>query len=93
LDVFLDVDNLVQGAFDQQLWSTMGRAKNVVLVWSKGCMDRFLDGNDPTCQGNPTASDAQEFLSNCAAALLNRFCSQGICACPQAAEKHSSCGT
>jgi hypothetical protein len=21
---------------------------------------------------------------------LNRFCSQGICACPQAAEKHSS---
>ena len=51
LEVFLDVDNLVQGAFDQQLWSTMGRAKNIVLVWSKGCLDRFLDGNDPTCQG------------------------------------------
>jgi hypothetical protein len=55
LEVFLDDDNLVQGAFDQKLWSTMGRAKNVVLVWTKSCMvlmDRFLHGNDPTCGGS-----------------------------------------
>jgi hypothetical protein len=51
LEVFLDVDNLGQGAFDQQLWKTLGGAKNVVLVWTKGCMDRFLDDNDPTNQG------------------------------------------
>jgi hypothetical protein len=41
----------VQGAFDQQLWKTMQGAKNVILVWTKGCMDRFLDENDPTNQG------------------------------------------
>lgn len=42
---------LLQGAFDQQLWKTLGRAKNVILVWTKGCMDRFLDNEDPTNQG------------------------------------------
>jgi|LauGreDrversion4_2_1035121.scaffolds.fasta_scaffold2481619_1 hypothetical protein len=40
-----------QGAFDQQLWKTMGGAKNVILVWTKGCMERFLDEKDPTNQG------------------------------------------
>jgi len=42
---------LLQGAFDQQLWKQMGGAKNVILVWTKGCMDRFLDDADPTKQG------------------------------------------
>jgi hypothetical protein len=44
-------DLLLQGAFDQQLWKTLGGAKNVVLLWTKGCMDRFLDDADPTNQG------------------------------------------
>ena len=45
------VDWLWQGAFDQQLWKTMGGAKNVLLVWTKDCMGRFLDDADPTNQG------------------------------------------
>jgi len=59
LEVFLDVDNLGQGAFDQQLWKTLGGAKNVVLVWTKGCMDRFLDDNDPTNQGASSLARAR----------------------------------
>jgi len=46
IDVFLDVDNLGQGQFDEQLWKRINAAKNVVLVWTKGCMDRFLDEED-----------------------------------------------
>ena len=52
-------DSLLQGAFDQQLWKTLGGAKNVILVWTKGCMDRFLDDNDPTNQGEMIAHAAQ----------------------------------
>lgn len=37
IDVFLDVDNLGQGQFDEQLWKRINAAKNVVLVWTKGC--------------------------------------------------------
>ena len=40
-----------QGEFDKKLWETVGGAKNVLLVWTKGCMDRFLDDADPTNQG------------------------------------------
>jgi hypothetical protein len=32
----------------------MGEAKNVLLVWTKGCMDRFLDDCDPINQGTIT---------------------------------------
>ncbi len=39
LEVFLDVENLGSGAFDDKLWSS--------LVWTKGCMDRFLNDSDP----------------------------------------------
>jgi hypothetical protein len=52
-------DSLLQGAFDQQLWKTLGGAKNVILVWTKGCMDRFLDDNDPTNQGKMIVLAAQ----------------------------------
>jgi hypothetical protein len=47
LEVFLDVDNLANtGAFDDQLWKHLSATKNVVLVWTKGCMDRFLGAED-----------------------------------------------
>lgn len=47
LEVFLDVDNLANtGAFDDQLWKHLSATKNVVLVWTKGCMDRFLGEED-----------------------------------------------
>lgn len=40
--VFLDIDNLGTGKFDDALRVSLGRSKNVVLVWTKGCMDRFF---------------------------------------------------
>ena len=40
IDVFLDVDNLGQGQFDEQLWKRINAAKNIVLVWTKGCKNR-----------------------------------------------------
>jgi hypothetical protein len=47
LEIFLDVDNLANtGAFDDQLWKHLSATKNVVLVWTKGCMDRFLGDED-----------------------------------------------
>jgi hypothetical protein len=47
LEVFLDVDNLANtGAFDDQLWKHLSATKNVVLVWTKGCMGRFLGAED-----------------------------------------------
>jgi hypothetical protein len=47
LEVFLDVDNLANtGAFDEQLWKHLSATKNVILVWTKGCMDRFLGDED-----------------------------------------------
>jgi hypothetical protein len=46
LDVFLDVENLGSGAFDDALWTQLSSAKNVVCVWTQGCMDRFLKDND-----------------------------------------------
>ena len=46
LTVFLDIDNLGSGSFDKKLLQHMLSSKNVVLVWTKGCMDRFLDGKD-----------------------------------------------
>ncbi len=45
--MFLDVENLGSGAFDEKLWSSLSSAKNVVCVWTKGCMDRFLNDGDP----------------------------------------------
>ena len=42
LKVFLDIDNLGTGKFDDALQLSLGRSKNVVLVWTKGCMDRFF---------------------------------------------------
>ena len=46
LEVFLDVENLGTGNFAEHLDNSMRRAKNVVLVWTKGCMDRFLHESD-----------------------------------------------
>lgn len=46
LTVFLDIDNLGTGTFDKKLLQYMSASKNVLLVWTKGCMNRFLDGND-----------------------------------------------
>ena len=43
IDVFLDVDNLGQGLFDEQLWKRINAAKNVVLVWTKGCECRCVE--------------------------------------------------
>jgi hypothetical protein len=40
VDVFLDVDNLGQCQFDEQLWKRINAAKNIVLVWTKGCRNR-----------------------------------------------------
>ena len=48
LNVFLDTENLGTGNFQEQLVTSLRRSKNVVLVWSKGCMDRFLDDADQT---------------------------------------------
>jgi hypothetical protein len=42
LRVFLDIDNLGTGKFDDALQMSLGRSKNVVLVWTRGCMDRFF---------------------------------------------------
>ena len=46
LKVFLDTENLGTGDFQAQLVHSLRRSKNVVLVWTKGCMDRFLDDAD-----------------------------------------------
>ena len=46
LSVFLDIDNLGSGTFDKKLLQYMSASRNVLLVWTKGCMDRFLDGKD-----------------------------------------------
>jgi hypothetical protein len=46
LTVFLDVENLGQGNFEDQLNKSLVVSKCVVLVWTKGCMDGFLDGAD-----------------------------------------------
>jgi TIR domain len=46
LHVFLDVENLGQGKFDDKLIRSLQCSNNVLLVWTKGCMDRFLDGED-----------------------------------------------
>jgi hypothetical protein len=42
LRVFLDIDNLGTGKFDDALQHSLGCSKNIVLVWTKGCMDRFF---------------------------------------------------
>ena len=46
LNVFLDTENLGTGNFQEQLVTSLRRSKNVVLVWTKGSMDRFLDNSD-----------------------------------------------
>jgi hypothetical protein len=48
LKVFLDVENLGKGKFEDELRTSLMRAKNVILVWTKGCMDRFLGQEDPS---------------------------------------------
>jgi hypothetical protein len=50
LTVFLDVENLGSGNFEDQLEKSLGNSKCVVLVWTKGCMDRFLDDIDDAKQ-------------------------------------------
>lgn len=50
LTVFLDIDNLGTGNFDSKLVSSLQNSSNVILVWSKGCMDRFLSDGDPLLQ-------------------------------------------
>jgi hypothetical protein len=50
LTVFLDTDNLGAGRFQDELVSHLRSARNVVLVWSLGCMDRFLDDKDAVRQ-------------------------------------------
>jgi hypothetical protein len=49
-EVFLDVENIGTGSFADTLDRSLKASRNVVLVWSKGCMDRFLDGKDPQSQ-------------------------------------------
>jgi hypothetical protein len=46
-EVFLDVENIGTGNFADTLDRSLRASRNVVLVWSKGCLDRFLDGKDP----------------------------------------------
>jgi hypothetical protein len=50
LTVFLDIDNLGTGNFDAKLVSSLQCSSNVILVWTKGCFDRFLHDSDPLCQ-------------------------------------------
>jgi hypothetical protein len=44
LDVFLDVENLGMGNFETQLEHSLQQSRNVVVVWSRGCLDRMLGG-------------------------------------------------
>ena len=46
LSVFLDIDNLGTGNFDAKLEASLLASTNIVMVWTKGCMDRFMDGKD-----------------------------------------------
>ena len=48
LECFLDVENIGMGSFADVLDSSMQSSRNIVLVWSKGCFDRFIDDADPT---------------------------------------------
>lgn len=50
LSVFLDIDNLGTGNFDAKLMSSLQCSSNVILVWTKGCFDRFLNDSDPLFQ-------------------------------------------
>lgn len=49
LEVFLDVENLGTGDFSDQLVESIHTSRAVLLVWTKGCMDRFLGDSDPSC--------------------------------------------
>jgi hypothetical protein len=40
------VENLGTGSFADALDASMRASRNVILVWTKGCMDRFLDESD-----------------------------------------------
>jgi hypothetical protein len=51
-----------QDEYRQQMMKMMAGAKNVLLVWTKGCMDGFLDEADPTNQG---AQQANNLFSYC----------------------------
>ena len=44
ITAFLDTDNIGTGKFTDTLVNSISTAKNIVLVFTKGCMDRFLDG-------------------------------------------------
>jgi len=44
--VFLDVDELQVGRFDERLLELIGRAPNFILVLSGGCLERCVDKND-----------------------------------------------
>lgn len=48
LEVFLDVENLGTGKFDDKLVRCLQTSNNVLCVWTKGCCDRFLGDNDPS---------------------------------------------
>jgi hypothetical protein len=46
LEVFLDVENLGTGDFSEALKSSLKNSKNVILVWTQGCMDRLKEPSD-----------------------------------------------
>jgi hypothetical protein len=48
LQVFFDIDNIGTGNFDAKLASSIEESTNVIFVWTKSCMDRFMDDNDIT---------------------------------------------
>ena len=68
LNVFLDVENLGTGDFAAQLVSVLSTCKNVLLVWSRGCMDRFLlpegggGGGGGGAAAMPAEAPAPDFL-------------------------------
>ena len=56
-----------QDEYRQQVIKMMAGAKNVLLVWTKGCMDRFLDDADPTNQGDINKQITYFHIAECAA--------------------------
>jgi len=92
IDVFLDVDNLGQGQFDEQLWKRINAAKNVVLVWTKGCECRCVvrwkatwcrsrqSGHCLMCRHGPISGRGGHWPTG--------LCAQGVRACTQAEEEH-----
>lgn len=45
-NVFLDVRNLREGRFDEELLANIGRSRNVIVLLTKGALDRCCDPDD-----------------------------------------------